>query len=168
MGDKMSFSFALSLAGANTETFPEPKAGIKTIGVMTCGGDCPGLNPVIRAVVVSAYRNFGWKVLGIEDAMQGLINLDYRSPYGNMWLTPFIVEDIIAVGGTIIGTDNKSDPFRFKVVNDEGVAEEKDVSATVAENFQKYGIPFVGVPKTIDNDLGGTDMTFGFSTAVAT
>lgn len=187
------FNLALQVYAShkNAEVFPEPQHGIKSIGIMTCGGDCPGLNPVIRAVVLSAARKYGWKVLGIEDAMQGLINLEYKSPYGNLPLPPYVVEDIISTGGTIIGTDNKSDPFRFKLVKPDGTAYEGDVSDQVVENYKtlgldalivvggdgtmriaeklfEKGIPLVGVPKTIDNDLLGTDQTFGFDTAVST
>jgi ATP-dependent phosphofructokinase / diphosphate-dependent phosphofructokinase len=138
----MSFNLAQQLYAnhRNAEVFPEPQHGIKNIGIMTCGGDCPGLNPVIRAVVLSAARKYGWKVLGIEDAMQGLINLDYKSPYGNISLPPFVVEDIISNGGTIIGTDNKSDPFRFKMIGPDGAPFEGDVSDTVIENYHKLNL----------------------------
>lgn len=160
---------------------------------MTCGGDCPGLNPVLRAVTITAIEKYGWAVLGIEDSMQGLINLDYRSPNGNMWLDIKKVDDIIGVGGTLLGCDNHSDPFRYAIK--EGTKKvEKDVSDQVIKNYKKLGldaliviggdgsmriahklaekskglIKIVGVPKTIDNDLDGTDVTFGFGTAVQT
>jgi len=166
---------------------------INRIGVMTCGGDCPGLNAVLRAVVLTAVEKYGWAVLGIEDSMQGLIDLDYRSPNGNVWLDVKKVEDIIGKGGTILGCDNHSDPFRYPVR--EGTKKvEKDVSDRVIENYKKLGLDaliviggdgsmrianrlseksggllrIVGVPKTIDNDLDGTDVTFGFGTAVQT
>jgi len=166
---------------------------INRIGVMTCGGDCPGLNAVLRGVVLTAVEKYGWAVLGIEDSMQGLIDLDYRSPNGNTWLDVKKVEDIISKGGTILGCDNHSDPFRFAVR--EGTKKvEKDVSDRVIENYKKLGLDaliviggdgsmrianrlseqsgglvrIVGVPKTIDNDLDGTDVTFGFGTAVQT
>jgi len=160
---------------------------VKRIGIFTGGGDCPGLNPVIRAVVLKA-RASGIEVLGIEDATSGLIDLDYRSPHGNRWLEPRDVEEIVGKGGTILGTSNKSDPFRF-VVEHDGKREEQDVSDRLVENCAKLGLDglisvggdgsmriaqrlidkglrIVGVPKTIDQDLGATDYTFGFNTAV--
>ncbi|MEM1032789.1 MAG: ATP-dependent 6-phosphofructokinase [Myxococcota bacterium] len=160
---------------------------IERIGIMTGGGDCPGLNAVIRAVVLKAHAR-GWRVMGLEDATAGLIDLDYCSPHGNRWLEPADVQDILTRGGTILGTSNRSDPFRF-VVEENGEKRETDVSDLVVANFRKLGldalisvggdgsmgiakrlldkgIPVVGVPKTIDQDLGATDYTFGFNTAV--
>eukprot|EP01128_Nolandella_sp_AFSM9_P002157 TRINITY_DN12545_c0_g1_i1.p1 TRINITY_DN12545_c0_g1~~TRINITY_DN12545_c0_g1_i1.p1 ORF type:complete len:396 (-),score=80.02 TRINITY_DN12545_c0_g1_i1:116-1243(-) len=169
-------------------------ADIKLIGLMTCGGDCPGLNAVVRSVVIAAKRH-GWDVMGIEDSMQGLIDLNYSSPYGNRLLTLEMVEDILSKGGTILGNDNHSHPFKFAMKNDEtGLMEETDVSSKVIENYRKLGLDalvvvggdgsmdianrlsikagsgfnVVGVPKTIDNDLAATDFTFGFDTAVQT
>lgn len=162
---------------------------IHRIGIMTGGGDCPGLNPVIRATVLKA-RSLGWEVLGIEDATNGLIDLDYRSPKGNRWLGPDDVRGIISKGGTIIGTSNKSDPFHY-VIEENGFKKEIDVSDRVVANYHKLkldglisvggdgsmriaqkliakGINIIGVPKTIDQDLGSTDYTFGFNTAVET
>ncbi len=162
---------------------------IQRIGVMTGGGDCPGLNAVIRAVVIKA-RARGWQVLGIEDATNGLIDLDYRSPRGNRWLEVADVSDILTKGGTILGTSNKSDPFAYVTTKD-GERVEVDVSDVVVANYQKLGLDalvsiggdgsmrisqrlidkglrIVGVPKTIDHDLGSTDYTFGFNTAVQT
>jgi 6-phosphofructokinase 1 len=162
---------------------------IERIGIMTGGGDCPGLNSVIRAVVRTASRSYGWKVLGIEDAFNGLIDLQYRSPRGNTWLNEDAMDELISRGGTCIGTSNRADPFRFPVETD-GVLHEADVFERVLENFRQLeldalvsvggdgsmriaqmaierGLPnIVGVPKTIDNDLGSTDATFGFDTAV--
>jgi 6-phosphofructokinase 1 len=162
---------------------------IERIGIFTGGGDCPGLNAVIRAVVLKA-RKRGWQVLGIEDATEGLINLDYRSPHGNRWLTEADVDHILTRGGTILGTSNRSDPFHY-VVKEDGKEKEIDVSDRVVENSSKLGLDalvsvggdgsmkiaqrlidkglrIVGVPKTIDQDLGATDYTFGFNTAVET
>jgi len=156
---------------------------------MTGGGDCPGLNPVIRGAVLKA-RSLGWEVLGIEDATNGLIDLDYRSPKGNRWLGPDDVRGIISKGGTILGTSNKSDPFNY-VVTVDGVKKEIDVSDRVIANYHKLkldglisiggdgsmriaqklidkGMNIIGVPKTIDQDIGCTDYTFGFNTAVQT
>lgn len=161
----------------------------KKIGIMTGGGDCPGLNAVIRAAVLAA-RARGWEILGVEDATEGLIDLDYRSPHGNRWLTERDVEQILARGGTILGTSNKSDPFQY-VVREGDKKVERDLSAKVVQNYHKLGLSalisiggdgsmriaqrfaqlglnIVGVPKTIDQDLGGTDYTFGFQTAVQT
>ncbi|MBW2464906.1 MAG: 6-phosphofructokinase [Deltaproteobacteria bacterium] len=155
------------------------------IGIMTGGGDCPGLNAVIRAAVKVGIRRHGAEFLGIEDAFNGLIDLDYRSPTGNRWLAAKDVQPILPRGGTILGTSNKSDPFGF--VGKDGV--ERDVSAQVMENYEKLGLEavisiggdgsmgiakrmqdlgmnVVGVPKTIDNDLAATYYTFGFDTAV--
>lgn len=152
---------------------------------MTGGGDCPGLNAVIRAVVLKA-RGLGWEVMGIEDATRGLIDLDYRAPRGNRLLEADDVDGILTRGGTILGTSNRSDPFAYVVDG-----EETDVSERVVENFRalgldalisvggdgsmriaqrlgERGLPIVGVPKTIDQDLGATDYTFGFNTAVQT
>lgn len=154
---------------------------------MTGGGDCPGLNAVIRGVVLKA-NQLGWKVFGIEDATRGLIDLDYRSPNGNRWLEDKDVRNILHEGGTILGSSNKSDPFHY-VVERLGVVQEIDVSDQVVANYHKLGLDalisiggdgsmaiaqkfiekglnIVGVPKTIDQDIGATDYTFGFHTAV--
>jgi len=162
---------------------------IKRIGIMTGGGDCPGLNPVIRAAVTTAIREYGWEVLGIEDAFSGLIDLEYRSPHGNQWLTIDDVEGILDQGGTILGTSNRSDPFHY-VVERDGQKVETDIFDRVLENYRKMELDalisiggdgsmriaraamargltrIVGVPKTIDNDLSSTDFTFGFDSAV--
>ncbi len=162
---------------------------IERIGIMTGGGDCPGLNAVIRAVVLKG-EQFGWKVLGIEDATEGLIDLQHCSPRGNRWLGSADVADILTRGGTILGTSNRSDPFRY-VVERDGVRQETDVSDVCVDNIAKLGLDalvsvggdgsmhiakrladkgvnIVGVPKTIDQDLAATDYTFGFATAVQT
>lgn len=162
---------------------------IRKIGIMTGGGDCPGLNAVIRGAVLKA-RSLGWEILGIEDATSGLIDLDYRSPHGNLWLDEQLVDRIHAKGGTILGTSNRSDPFRY-VVEKDGKKIETDISDRVVANYKKLeldalvsiggdgsmriaqalakkGMRIVGVPKTIDQDVAGTDYTFGFQTAVQT
>ena len=161
----------------------------KKIGIMTGGGDCPGLNAVIRAVVLKAKR-LGWEVLGIEDATEGLLDLEYRSPRGNRWLDEDEVEQILTRGGTIIGTSNRADPF-FYVVEKDGEKQEVDRSDELVANYHALGLDalisvggdgsmkiaqkladkglsIVGVPKTIDLDLAATDYTFGFNTAVQT
>ncbi len=162
---------------------------VRRIGILTAGGDCPGLNAVIRAVVRAATER-RWDVLGVEDATHGLIDLDHHRPLGNHWLSLDDVEDILKRGGTILGTSNKSDPFHY-VVERNGHRVEIDVSDRVMENYSAFGLDgmvwvggdgsmriaqrmgekgmgIVGVPKTIDLDLGGTDYSFGFSTAVDT
>lgn len=156
---------------------------------MTGGGDCPGLNAVIRAAVKTGISRHGFEILGIEDAFSGLVDLDYQSPYGNRWLTEIDVRRIQTRGGTILGTSNRGDPFRYVVKSESGKEIETDISDRVMENMHKVGLdaiisiggdgsmkiaqrffekgmPIVGVPKTIDNDLGATDQTFGFDTAV--
>ncbi|HVR30862.1 MAG TPA: ATP-dependent 6-phosphofructokinase [Thermoanaerobaculia bacterium] len=163
--------------------------GSRRIGLLTAGGDCPGLNALIRAVVLAAAPR-RWDVLGIEDATNGLVDLEYHRPLGNHWLTFDDVEDILARGGTILGTSNKSDPFHY-VVQRDGHRVEVDVSDRMMENYRALGLEgiiwvggdgsmriaqrmgekgmhIVGVPKTIDLDLGGTDYSFGFHTAVET
>ncbi len=160
---------------------------IKRIGIMTGGGDCPGLNAVIRGVVLKA-RSLGWEVLGIEDATEGLIDLNYRSPHGNRWLVEADVDRVLTRGGTLLGTSNKCDPFCYAVERD-GEKVETDVSDVLVANYHELGLDalvsvggdgsmaiaqkladkglkIVGVPKTIDQDLGATDYTFGFNTAV--
>jgi phosphofructokinase-like protein len=157
----------------------------KTIAVLTGGGDCPGLNAVIRGVVRAAVMKRGWRVLGIEDGFDGLVD-DIRVRE----LDLDAVRGILPRGGTILGTSNRGNPFHYPI-HSEGETRLVDVSRLVVENFRKIGaeslivvggdgtlhiarrlnalgIPIVGVPKTIDNDLRGTDVTFGYSTAVAT
>lgn len=161
----------------------------KRVGIMTGGGDCPGLNAVIRAVVHVGKDRYGWEIFGIEDALSGLVDLDYRGPRGNIWLGHEHVRGILARGGTILGTSNRSDPFDYVVQDPDGTKRTIDVSAKVMENYRKVGLDalisiggdgsmriaqrfgalgmkIVGVPKTIDNDLAATDQTFGFDTAV--
>jgi ATP-dependent phosphofructokinase / diphosphate-dependent phosphofructokinase len=159
------------------------------VGILTGGGDCPGLNAVIRAAVRTGIGQHGHEYFGIEDAFSGLVDLDYESPHGNRWLTMRDVHGIHTRGGTILGTSNRGDPFRYVVRSESGREIETDISDRVMENMRKVGLdaiisiggdgsmeigqrffekgmPIVGVPKTIDNDLGATDQTFGFDTAV--
>ena len=158
---------------------------IKTIAVMTGGGDCPGLNAVIRAVTKSAISKYGIKVLGIEDGYLGLIEKRFRP------LSYNDVSHILSEGGTILGSNNTTNPFKYPAKSKNGEFEFKDVSdscirtlaqkkidalvciggdgtQTSAAAFAKKGLTVIGVPKTIDNDLWGTDVTFGFDTAVTT
>ncbi len=157
---------------------------IKKIGVLTGGGDCPGLNAVLRAVVKTAIGRFHWEVLGFKDGYHGLVLNDY------VQLNPFSVSGILDRGGTILGSSNRDNPFNFKVeengatkfvdMSDQVIANTKshgidamvliggDGTLTSARDFARKGLKVVGVPKTIDNDLSATDTTFGFMTAVET
>src|ERR671911_699728 len=153
---------------------------IRRIGVLTGGGDAPGLNAVIRAVVKSAH-NHGIACLGLEDSFDGLIE-----PNRHRVLVPKDVTGILRVGGTILGTTNRGNPFMYPIETTGGT---KDYSArcvemfhelnldalvviggdgtlAIAHQFAKLGIPLVGVPKTIDNDIVKTTNPFGFDTAV--
>jgi 6-phosphofructokinase 1 len=154
---------------------------IKKIGVLTGGGDAPGLNAVIRAVVKASY-NAGIEVLGLEDSFDGLIY-----PEKSRVLTPRDVTGILRRGGTILGTVNRGDPFAMPIVTPQGtfnygdrvlemfqqmeldalVCIGGDGTLAISYEFYKKGIPLVGVPKTIDNDIVGTTSCFGFDTAVS-
>jgi len=154
---------------------------ITRIGVLTGGGDAPGLNAVIRAVVKAA-ANAGIECLGLEDSFDGLIEPD-RSRV----LTPRDVTGILRLGGTILGTTNRGNPFAYPVTTSEGTRDYStrvvemfhkmklgalvviggDGTLAIAHQFGQLGIPLVGVPKTIDNDIVGTTNCFGFDTAVA-
>jgi len=159
---------------------------MRRIGVLSGGGDCPGLNAVIRAVVKTAIQQYGLEVYGIEDGFLGLIENRIRPLGFND------VSNILLDGGTILGASNKSDPARFRVGTDAtGAPIFEDVTnrvlhhvqtrgldaiiclggdgtMTAAERLAEKGLLFVGAPKTIDNDLMGTEVTFGFHTAVET
>ncbi|MBU9889740.1 MAG: ATP-dependent 6-phosphofructokinase [Candidatus Omnitrophica bacterium] len=155
----------------------------KRIGILTGGGDCPGLNAVIRAVTKSAIKNYGWGVWGIEDGYAGLMEKRGHE------LTQSQVSGILILGGTILGTSNRADPFRVPLITGKKVRFE-DHSDRAVEHFRQWGLDVlvavggdgtlaianqllakgvrvVGIPKTIDNDLSGTDYTFGFHTAVS-
>jgi phosphofructokinase-like protein len=158
---------------------------IRCIGIATGGGDAPGLNAVIRAATKAAILKYGWKVIGIPDGFDGLI-----WPEKSFELTLKEVSGILPRGGTILGTTNRGDPFHYKKVEN-GKEVHRDISAKVIANAAKLGIDaiisiggdgsqkiayelfkkgmkVVGVPKTIDNDLSATDVTFGFDTALHT
>lgn len=162
---------------------------IKKIAVTTGGGDAPGLNAVIRAVTVSSF-NRGWSCAGIIEGYNGLLFPGEYSCGGLMELTPESVREITPLGGTILGTTNRGNPFSYPVTAKDGSLVEKDLSDKLMENFKKYsidavvavggdgslgianalhhkGLRVVGVPKTIDNDLEKTVITFGFDTAVS-
>ncbi|HEY3368274.1 MAG TPA: ATP-dependent 6-phosphofructokinase [Symbiobacteriaceae bacterium] len=146
---------------------------MRRIGVLTAGGDAPGLNAVVRAVVKQANIR-GVEVLGFMDGFTGLIKQRHRV------LDTATISGILPRGGTILGTSNKDNPFNYegKDLGPEIVKylQELDVeclifiggdgSMSVAKMFLELGLPTVGVPKTIDNDLGATDQTFGFDTAI--
>lgn len=157
----------------------------KLIGILTGGGDCPGLNAVIRAVTKTAIVQYGYDVVGFEDGFAGLVEdrsveMNYERASG-----------ILATGGTILGTSNKANPFAFWSKQPDGTLAKRDESGkarstylkhkldaliciggdgtlTISEEMRKMGLKIVGIPKTIDNDIYGTDQTFGFDTAVNT
>lgn len=158
---------------------------MKKLLIATGGGDCPGLNAVIRAVVKAAKRSGEWEVWGSKEAFKGLIN----EPVDLIKLTPKKVAGIHVKGGTILKTTNKGNPLEYPVKQADGstilvnrsqelVDKIKhlgfeaminiggDGSQRISQALFEKGCPIIGVPKTIDNDLGATDYTFGFSTAV--
>lgn len=158
---------------------------VKRIGVMTSGGDCPGLNTAIRAVVKSAINNYGYEVIGFRDGYRGLV----ENRFVKMKLSD--VSGILDKGGTILGTTNRYNPFAVTIDRDgeKTVCDMSDrIVATLRMHdidclvviggdstiryanmlIEKKGIPIVAIPKTIENDIYGTDMSFGFMTAVDT
>src|SRR5690606_27774972 len=160
---------------------------VQRIAINTGGGDAPGLNAVIRAVALSAL-NRGWEVFGIRNGYEGLLEDD---PELLIQLSHEAVRGIGHLGGTILGTTNRGDPFNYPVfrdgkwiptdVADRLVQRFKDLgfdalvalggdgSMSIAQRLMERGLPqVIGVPKTIDNDLKGTNVTFGFATAVET
>ena len=155
------------------------------IAISTGGGDAPGLNAVIRAVVLSAHQR-GWRSYGIRRGFEGLLGGDRVVALG-----PDEVRGITHLGGTILGTSNRGNPFRYIMRNDSGedyecdrsddlcaafhasgfdalVSIGGDGSLQIAHDLARKGLPVVCVPKTIDNDVSGTQRTFGFDTAVGT
>jgi len=158
---------------------------IRCIGIRTGGGDAPGLNAVIRAVLKAAILKYHWKVIGIPDGFDGLI-----WPERAVELTLKSVSGIRPRGGTVLGTTNRGNPFQYKTVEN-GQEVVRDISDEIIANAKKLGIDaiitaggdgsqkialelfhkvlkIVAVPKTIDTDLSATDVTFGFDTAVTT
>ncbi len=157
---------------------------MKKIAILTNGGDAPGLNAVIRAIVKTAENN-NIECYGFIEGYKGLLENNYvkLESTGN-------VSDIIGKGGTIIGTSNNTNVFNLKVVNENGEVEYKDLSEVCVQNikndgfeclftlggdgtqkssrdFSLRGINCIGIPKTIDNDVASTDITFGYNTAVS-
>lgn len=160
-----------------------PQHQLHRIGILTGGGDCPGLNAVIRSVAKPAMSFFDAKVIGILDGFEGLVEGRMRE------LSRLDVSGIINLGGTILGTSNKGDPFRYPVEGSGGITI-TDCSARAMENYRTWGLDalfaiggdgtmniaykfaqmgmnVVGIPKTIDNDLEATDVTFGYDSALA-
>ncbi|HOW89776.1 MAG TPA: ATP-dependent 6-phosphofructokinase, partial [Elusimicrobiales bacterium] len=161
----------------------------KKLAINTGGGDAPGLNAVIRAVVVSAL-NKGWECVGIRDGYNGLLNPEEYPDGGLVPLTRSRVRGITHLGGTILGTTNKGNPTKYPTKGPDGKMYEKDRSDELVGLFRQNGIDAlvalggdgslgianvlaekglraIGVPKTIDNDLDRTVITFGFDTAVS-
>jgi phosphofructokinase-like protein len=157
---------------------------VRRVGVLTGGGDAPGLNAVIRAVVKACRFTHKVSVIGISDGFTGLVEMKARQlDFDDIW-------GILVRGGTILGTTNRGNPFRYIYRRPDGQEEILDVSSTVKKNVERLGldaliviggdgslhiadrlhremgIPVVGVPKTIDNDLPCTEVTFGFATAL--
>jgi 6-phosphofructokinase 1 len=157
---------------------------MKRLGILTGGGDAPGLNAVIRAAVKTASHELACDIVGIQDGFDGLVLTGKSRP-----LPPEAVRGLVGRGGTVLGTANRGNPFARRVLRD-GHEIIEDISHEVVTGFErlgldglivvggdgtlriatelgkKFALPIVGVPKTIDNDLDGTDVTFGFDTAL--
>jgi len=155
----------------------------KRIGILTSGGDCAGLNAALRAVVHRAIRNYGWRVFGIRDGSMGLMERPLNFVEFDLSL---VTGDMLRLGGTILGTINKGDPFHYPMPD----GTFRDRSSEFVEGYRELGIealvviggdgsmrilnqlcrqggiPMVGIPKTIDNDVAQTDYAIGFSTAL--
>ncbi len=156
---------------------------MKRIGILTGGGDAPGLNAVIRAAVKTAIGVYDCEVLGIRNGYDGFLEEDGIVPLGFE-----DVRGILPRGGTILGTANRGNPYARKVIRDgkevtidvsdeivKGIERLKmdallvvggDGTLRIAHELARQGVPVIGVPKTIDNDIGGTEITFGFDTAL--
>ncbi|MEW6515431.1 MAG: ATP-dependent 6-phosphofructokinase [candidate division FCPU426 bacterium] len=157
----------------------------KRVLVLTGGGDCPGLNAVIRGMVKRAGQLDAWELMGSVEAFHGML----REPMELVRLTRETVAGIHVRGGTILGTTNKGSPFAWPVKRPDGTWENVDISddlirklqiqqidavvniggdgsQSISQRLYEKGVPIIGVPKTIDNDLSCTDFTFGFQTAV--
>ena len=156
----------------------------RRIGILTGGGDCPGINAVIRAVAKKAILEYGTEVIGILDGYDGLIHKQHRILHYDD------VSGILTLGGTILGTSNTANPYRHLVRKGDKLEFEDasqstianieslnidclvciggDGTLTIAQRLFRSGVPVVGIPKTIDNDLRGTEVTFGFDSAVKT
>lgn len=162
----------------------ERSSAMRKVCILTGGGDAPGLNPVLRGFV-KASAQLGIETWGSEDGFDGLISDRLRQ------LTPESVRGILHRGGSILGCSNRANPFAYPTRDAQGQPQDVDMSTTVLERIKAYGfdglvlvggdgtmshgkammklgVPVIGVPKTIDNDLAATDFTFGFNTAVGT
>jgi phosphofructokinase-like protein len=162
---------------------------IQRIAISTGGGDAPGLNAVIRAVVLSATQ-LGWECFGIREGFNGILRQDRYPSDGVFRMTLDMVRGIGHLGGTILGTTNHGNPLRFPMAMPDGSMQEMnrcdelvdtlknmkidaliciggDGTLTIANELHKRGLRVIGVPKTIDNDLDKTFTTFGFDTAVS-
>src|SRR3954469_4319055 len=156
----------------------------KRIGILTSGGDCAGLNAVIRAIVLHARGRYGWEVVGIREGTQGLLD---RPPRAETLDVADMTNQMLTLGGTILGTTNKGDPFAYPMPDgalidrsneiidgvralnlDAVIGIGGDGSFRILHRLARQGrFPLIGIPKTIDNDLGLTEMSIGFNTAVA-
>ena len=158
---------------------------MKRVGILTGGGDAPGLNAVIRAAVKTAIHQYGCEVFGIRNGYDGFLEEGGVIPLGLKE-----VRGILPRGGTILGAANRGNPYARKVVRDgrevtidvsdeivKGIRNLQldallvlggDGTLRIAHELYEKGVPVIGVPKTIDNDIGGTDVTFGFDTALTT
>jgi ATP-dependent phosphofructokinase / diphosphate-dependent phosphofructokinase len=164
------------------------RSEVRRIAVNTGGGDAPGLNAVIRAVTLAGISK-GWTVLGIRRGYTGILEETVDGEPGVVELTAQSVRGITHLGGTILGTTTRGNPFGLEVRKPDGTWGVKDRSREIVDRFRELeidalvaiggdgsikiahalyerGLPVVGVPKTIDNDLAATDVTFGFQTAV--
>jgi 6-phosphofructokinase 1 len=166
-------------------SFVKSKAS-KKICLLNGGGDCPGLNAVIRAATKTAILDYGWQIWGSEDSFDGFIQPKKMVP-----LTLSSTRGILSRGGTILGTTNRGNPFKYPVKNKNGQLKSQNYSQQIIKKFKELaldalivvggdgtlsighhffqaGLPIIGVPKTIDNDLLATEVSFGFNTAVQT
>lgn len=156
----------------------------RRVGILTGGGDCPGLNAVIRAVTKTLMNEYDMEVVGFLDGFRGMVENRFIE------LNYAMVSGILAQGGTILGTSNRADPFNFPMLTSGKVTYHDfseqalqnfnnlgleaciciggDGTMTVAHRLEEKGFHAVGVPKTIDNDLWGTDITFGYDSAITT
>ena len=155
---------------------------MKKIAILTGGGDCPGLNAVIRAIVKTAKKKYNLEVVGYKDGYRGLVE---------NWQVPLEIDDVVGIiekGGTILGSSNRDNPFAYRNNKEDKPVDMSshciknlkeagidclfviggDGTLTSGRDFSRMGFPVIGVPKTIDNDLNSTDITFGFNTAVTT
>ena len=158
----------------------------KKIGILCGGGDCPGLNAVIRAVVKTSILQFGWEVWGSEDSFDGFIKPDKL-----IRMSLDTVRGILPRGGTLLGTTNKGNPYHYPEKDKDGNLQFNDYSQrvidkvnelkldaliviggdgtlSISQKFFEASLPIIGIPKTIDNDLLATEITFGFDTALQT